>query len=130
LTIRYFKPIVVRVKSNRFSIGGRTTALLALSALLIVLLGATAGFAADDDAGGEACVGCAGCEGGECGEQEGGPFTSHHHCCVTCCMSHAAFALPTAVSSPAAPIAAAMPTCVSPAVTGRSPDTPFRPPRV
>ena len=113
-----------------FSTGSRTTAVLALSALIVVLLGSTVGFAADSDAGGEPCVGCAGCESGECGGEDGSPFTSHHHCCATCCMSHVALALPTVPSSPAPVIAEPILVRAALAVTGRGPETPYRPPRV
>ena len=124
------EPIVVQVSSSRFSTGGRATALFALSALLVVLLGATGGIIADPDAGGEPCVGCAGCETGECAAGDENPLTSHHHCCTTCCMSHAPLALATVISAQAPAIAEPMPARTSVAVTGRSPETPDRPPRV
>jgi len=105
-------------------------ALFVLSAVLVVLLGATGGLVADSDAAGESCVGCAGCETGECGGENGNPLTSHHHCCTTCCISHAPLALATVISAQAVVIAEAIPVRDSVAATGRSPETPYRPPRV
>jgi hypothetical protein len=118
------------VRYHRFSTGNRATALLALSALTFVILGPTVGFAADPDAGGEPCVGCAGCETGDCGGEDGNAVTSHHHCCTTCCMSHTPLALPTVFSSPAVLIAEPMLMSAAMAVTPRSPETPYHPPRV
>jgi len=108
----------------------RTAALLVLSSLMVVLIGSTVGFAADPDAGGELCVGCSGCEKGECGGEDGSPFGSHHHCCITSCMSHTSFALPIVPSSAAPPMAqpSVMPAILG--LTSRTSETPYRPPRV
>ena len=112
---------------SRLSIPRRATALLALLAML-AFLGSSAGFAADPDADGERCVGCHGCENGDCRE-DGDPFTSHHHCCATSCMSHAPFALPSPVSSPAQVMTETILNSATVAENGRSPETPYRPPR-
>jgi len=118
------------MRCRRFGTGSRVTALLALAALTFVILGATVGFAADPDAGGEPCVGCAGCEAGDCGGEGENPLTSHHHCCTTCCMSHAPLALTTVLDSPAVVTAEPMLTPAAVAVTPRDPETLYHPPRV
>ena len=118
------------MRSSRFSSGSRITALLAFSALIVLFLGPTVGFAADPDASGERCAGCPGCESGECGDDEENPLGSHHHCCTTCCMSHTSYALPTPLSYPVSAITERMQTSAPVAVTGRTPETPYRPPRV
>jgi hypothetical protein len=110
--------------------GSRATALLALSALILVVLGSAVGLASDPEAAGERCVGCAECERGNCGREEGNPLLSHHHCCASCCMSHAPLALSAALSSPAPVIAETMLACAPPAELGRNPETPYRPPRI
>jgi hypothetical protein len=117
------------VKRSRFSLAGRLAALAALSALALVFLGPSIGLA-DAAAGGERCVGCPGCESGDCGARDENPLESHHHCCTTCCMSHVPFALPTPLSFPGSAVVDALPTCTSPAMIGRTHDTPYRPPRV
>jgi len=118
------------MNSSRFSIGGRVTALLALSVLVVVGLGSTIGFAADPDADGERCVGCPGCENGECAGENEDPFESHHHCCATSCMSHVSVAMPAAPTTLAPVIAEEMSAGFLFAVIARSADSPYRPPRV
>ncbi len=109
--------IVPPMRSSRFSPVARVAAIVALSALLLVLLGANAELEAAD----EACVACGSCEN---------TLESHHHCCTTCCQSHAAAALPQQRISTTPVIANPIRTVTTMAVTDRSSDTPYRPPRV
>jgi len=118
------------MRHRRFGTANRGTALLALSALTFVVLGATMGFAADPDAAGEPCMGCAGCEAGECGHEGENPLTSHHHCCTTCCMSHAPLALPAVLASPTPWAAEQMPVPAAAAVLPFSAEPLYHPPRV
>ena len=111
------------------SIGRRGTAGLALSAFVAVILLATPGFAVSAEAGGEPCLGCVECERGNCSGGHGNDFTSHHHCCATCCMSHAAFALPTALSSPRPVRIEPTPTRTAGILASLSREAPYRPPR-
>lgn len=115
-----------------FSLGDRATATLALVAFVVVMLGSSIGFAVDADAGrsGEPCVGCSGCDAGQCGEDGENPLTSHHHCCTTCCLSHAPVALLIARFAPAPVISGPLTAGTALAVADRSPETPYRPPRV
>ena len=122
--------IVHRVKDRSFSIASRLTALVGLSALVLVVLGGMAGFAAEADAGAEPCVGCADCEAGDCGENDGHPATPHHHCCTTCCISHAAMALPAVASSVAPDLVESMLTPAAMTVAPRDTEAPYHPPRL
>ena len=115
---------------HEFSTGDGAMAILGSLALVVALLGATGGFAADSGATGEPCVGCAGCESGECDGDGENPFASHHHCCTTCCLSHAPAALSIAQAIPASVTVGPMVARMAVAAAGRSPETPYRPPRV
>jgi hypothetical protein len=110
--------------------GGSAVAALASVALLVVLLGSTGGFLMGPDGPGEPCVGCSGCDSGECGDGDEHPLTAHHHCCTTCCFSHAPIVLCTALPVPAPAIVRPMAPSPFIAVTARAPVTPYRPPRV
>jgi hypothetical protein len=107
----------------------RSTALAALAALVVIVGGATFGFAADPDASGERCLGCTGCAVGDCEDAGEDPLASHHHCCTTCCLSHAFLALPGAAASQALRIEGPMPLRAPAAVIARTPEVPYRPPR-
>jgi hypothetical protein len=124
------EPIVLQVSPCRFSSVARVIALLALSALCVVLLGATGGLITDPAADGETCVGCAGCAAGECGREGDNPLTSHHHCCTTCCISHAPLSLATVMSTYAPVLAESVRARAVMVLTDRTPETPYRPPRV
>jgi len=131
LTGRRAEVIVRQVRYRRLNITGRrVTALFALLSLAIVVTGATVALAADSAAGGEPCVGCGGCEAGECGDEGENPITSHHHCCTTCCLSHAPFALPFVIASPAPLAAERTPTPVAACELPVSAEPPYRPPRI
>lgn len=117
------------MRARDFKTGNRATAMFALAAFVVVVIGSTGGFAADPDAAGDACVGCSGCDSGECGDDGENPLTSHHHCCTTCCLSHAPVALAITHSAPAPVVAGPMTSGTVVAVVGRSPETPYRPPR-
>jgi hypothetical protein len=112
------------------SMADRVMALSAAIAFLVVVLASTGAFVAGGDASGEPCFSCSGCDSGECGDGDGAPPMSHHHCCTTSCLAHASAALPSAHSAPAPVIVGPMARTPSVAVTSRVADTPYRPPRV
>jgi hypothetical protein len=114
------------VQARRSTTRARKTALLALSALLLVPVVAASGLAVESEAAGEPCVGCSGCDDGECGDDEPG---THHHCCLSCCMAHTTMALPAAPASALPFDVAPMASATRATVIVRAPDAPFRPPR-
>jgi hypothetical protein len=112
-----------------FDLRQRLGATLTLAAFLVVVLGATAAFAAKGESPGEGCAGCPGCESGQCRDEAEHPLESHHHCCTTCCLAHASLALSAAQTDPAPVVAGPLAASRTLAVLGRSQDAPYRPPR-
>jgi len=112
--------------------GDRWAAAGALAAIVFTVLFAALGAVAGGSAAAaeELCTSCGGCDAGECGSEDGTHPDSHHHCCATSCLSHAALTLPSAPSTTtpadAEPLAAPVVRSLSP----RSPEPPYRPPRV
>lgn len=115
--------------TRAFSSGTRGVAAFTLTAIVVVL-GSTGGLAVLPETGDEGCVGCSGCETGQCQGQGEEPLTSHHHCCVTCCMSHTPLTQPTALWLQAPANLEPLPPRAPVFVTGPAPESPFRPPRV
>jgi len=113
-----------------FSARDRLAAVCALLALAVVLLGSTGGLTADTGTEAESCVGCTRCESGRCGEGGDEPLTSHHHCCITCCFSHAPLTLAIESSTQVPAIAGSLSVNSTVAVVGGCLDAPYRPPRV
>ena len=119
--------------ARAFSSGTRGVATFTLSAMIIVVLGSTGGLAVLPETGDEGCVGCSGCSGcetGQCHGQGEDPLTSHHHCCVTCCMSHTPLTQPAALWVQTPANLEPMPACTPVVIAGPAPESPFRPPRV
>jgi hypothetical protein len=109
------------------SVSLRITAVFALATGLVVFVGMTGGLATADLSE-EPCLSCVGCETGECeGEQDN--QEAHHHCCVSCCMSHASVAVASSPAASATQIAefASASSCLG--LIAQSPEAPFRPPR-
>lgn len=123
--------IVSGMPCGRFSIGHRLAAVVALAAFLAMLSFASSGaIAAADEPVEELCTSCGGCDAGECGGEDGSHPDSHHHCCATSCLSHAALTLPSAPSTTSPAEAEPLPAPVARSLSPRSPEPPYRPPRV
>jgi hypothetical protein len=117
--------------SGRFGTGHRWTAWVALTAFVFTVLFASVGALAGGTAAAEElCASCGGCESGECGERDGQEPDSHHHCCTTSCLSHAAFTLPAAPSVATPAVATPLSAPVVRSLSPTSPEPPYRPPRV
>ena len=109
--------------------GDRVTACFALAALVVLFLGSTGAIALEPDAGDELCVGCSSRDDGACCEDAEDPLTSHHHCCATSCMTHASIAIMVANAAPVPVIGGPIRMGSTVAAIGRTPETPYRPPR-
>lgn len=129
LTGKTTAPIVFWMLRRRCSKADRATALAVTLSVLAVALASTGALAAGLDGPGEACFNCSGCDTGECGDVDGSPPTSHHHCCVTSCLSHAPATLSSPSPAPAPVIVGPMARVASVTVASLAPETPYRPPR-
>ena len=110
------------VSGIRNNTGDRAAALVATATLCVVLLASMGVFAEEAYSSDDPCLDCSGCETGECDSQDG-------DCCRMCCMAQAPLTLATLMGTLSPAVAEAKPLRTTVVAVGRSPETPYRPPR-
>ncbi len=110
------------MSGSRNNTGDRATVLVVTAALCVVLIGSMGELAEGACSAGDPCIDCSGCETGGCESEDG-------NCCKMCCMAHTPLTLASLTGTLSSAVARAMPLRTTIAAIGRSPETPYRPPR-